>query len=80
MQAFDIGQCHCSSRYTDPWGRSRHEMDGFEWTPFDRVLRRSARHLGVLLTQTLSLPVLLARLQGGAGAAAVPRFAPRSAV
>ncbi len=54
---------HCSSHYTDSWGRSRPEMDGFEWTPLDWVQRRCARHMGELLGQTLSLPGLLARLQ-----------------
>ena len=54
---------HCDSHYTDSWGRSRPEMDGFEWTPIDRVQRRCARHMGELLGQTLSLPGLLARLQ-----------------
>lgn len=60
---FDAGLCHCSSRYTDGWGRQRPEMDGFEWTPFARVLRRSARHLGELLTQRLPLDALQARLR-----------------
>ncbi len=76
---FDAALCHCSSRYTDNWGRQRPEMDGFEWTPFDRVLRRSARHMGEVLTHRLSLPALLAQLQAGPvdGLAVVPRFAPR---
>ena len=55
--------CRCSSHFDDPWGRSRPEMDGFEWTPFDRVTRRCAHRMGGVLTQTLSLPALLARLQ-----------------
>lgn len=79
MAPFDAALCHCSSRYTDPWGRQRPEMDGFEWTPFGRVLRRSARHLGELLTQRLSLPALLTRLQAAGGAAAAPRLAARHA-
>ncbi|MDT7837695.1 NUDIX hydrolase [Aquabacterium sp. OR-4] len=77
VQAFDATLCHCSSRYTDSWGRQRDEMDGFEWTPFDRVVRRSARHLGELLTQTVSLPALLARLQHSGPAATSPRLLPR---
>ena len=80
VPAFDVGLCHCSSRYTDAWGRQRQEMDGFEWTPFDRVLRRSARHLGLLLTQTLSLPGLLARLQAAPHPPAAPRWLPRAPV
>ena len=62
---FDAAGCHCDSHYTDAWGRDRPEMDGFEWTPFDRVHRRCARHMAELLTQSLSLPALLARLQAG---------------
>ena len=62
VERFDTRACHCDSHYTDTWGQQRPEMDGFEWTPFDRVLRRCARHMGQLLTQTLSLPALLARL------------------
>ena len=65
LQRIDAATCHCASHYTDAWGRSRPEMDGFEWTRFDRVQRRCARHMGALLGQTLSLPALLARLQLG---------------
>ena len=63
VQRINPATLHCDSHYTDSWGRSRPEMDGFEWTPFDRVQRRCARHMGELLGQTLSLPGLLARLQ-----------------
>jgi 8-oxo-dGTP pyrophosphatase MutT (NUDIX family) len=62
-ERFDAAQCHCHSHYTDGLGRRRPEMDGFAWTPFDRVQRRCARHLGELLTRTLALPALLAQLQ-----------------
>ena len=68
LRRIDPATCHCASHYTDAWGRSRPEMDGFEWTSFDRVPRRCARHMGALLGQTLSLPALLARLQAGAQA------------
>ena len=64
-ERFDIATCHCDSHYIDHWGRDRPEMDGFEWTPFHRVLRRCARHMGEVLTRALSLPSLLARLQAG---------------
>ncbi len=63
VQRIDTATLHCDSHYTDSWGRSRPEMDGFEWTPFERVQRRCARHMGELLGQTLSLPGLLAQLQ-----------------
>jgi putative (di)nucleoside polyphosphate hydrolase len=61
-ERFDIAGCHCDSHYTDHLGRRRPEMDGFEWTPFDRVKRRCARQLGELLTRTVLLPELLAEL------------------
>lgn len=76
---FEVAQCHCSSRYTDAWGRQRYEMDDFEWTPFSRVLRRSARHMGELLTQAFSLPALLARLQSAGAPAVAARFVPPQA-
>ena len=62
-ERFDAASCHCDSHYTDTFGRRRPEMDGFEWVRFDRVQRRCARHLGELLTRTLSLATLLGELQ-----------------
>jgi hypothetical protein len=62
-ERFSIATCHCDSHYADPWGRNRPEMDDFEWVPFSRVHRRCARHMAGVLTQTLSLPALLKRLQ-----------------
>lgn len=59
----DAADCRCSSHFTDLWGRRRPEMDAFEWTAFDRVPRRCARRMAALLTNTLSLPRLLQRLQ-----------------
>ena len=65
---FDTASCHCASHYTDGWGRDRPEMDGFEWTRFDRVHRRCARHMIEVLTQRLSLPAVLGRLQAAEAA------------
>ncbi len=62
-ERFDTAQCHCDSHYSDPWGRNRPEMDAFEWTRFDRVHRRCARHMGEVLTQKLQLGAVLARLE-----------------
>lgn len=67
----DAAACHCRSHFTDAWGRQRPEMDAFEWTAFARVPRRCARRMAELLTQTLSLPQLLQRLQQRAPSAAV---------
>jgi 8-oxo-dGTP pyrophosphatase MutT (NUDIX family) len=61
-ERFDPAICRCDSHYTDSWGRGRPEMDAWEWTPFARVPRRCARHMIEVLTQTLSLTALLARL------------------
>jgi len=74
-ERFDASACRCSSHFTDLWGRRRLEMDGFEWTAFERVPRRCARRMGTLLTQTLSLPKLQAQLQqrGRMSAARLPR-------
>jgi 8-oxo-dGTP pyrophosphatase MutT (NUDIX family) len=63
VDGVDAGACHCSSHFTDVWGRRRPEMDGFEWTAFARLHRRCARRMGELLVQTLSLPHVLQRLQ-----------------
>jgi len=62
-ERFDVRQCNCASHFTNLWGRSRPEMDGYEWVPFERVQRRCARRMGALLTQTLSLPRVLQQLQ-----------------
>jgi putative (di)nucleoside polyphosphate hydrolase len=59
VHGIDARDCHCSSHFTDIWGRQRPEMDAFAWTPFERVHRRCARRMGVLLTQALSLPRVL---------------------
>ena len=61
-ERFEASRCRCTSHYADGWGRMRPEMDGFEWTPFDRVRLRCARHLGELLSESISLPLLLRRL------------------
>ncbi len=70
VDRFGPSTCHCASHYRDPWGRHRPEMDGYEWTRFDRVARRCARHMSVLLGQTLSLRDLLLQLQAADPAAA----------
>jgi 8-oxo-dGTP pyrophosphatase MutT (NUDIX family) len=62
VDGIDARDCHCSSHFTDLWGRDRPEMDAFEWTAFERVHRRCARRMGTLLTQTLSLPRVLTLL------------------
>ena len=71
-ERFDASACHCSSQFTDLWGRKRPEMDAYEWTAFERVHRRCARRMAALLTQGVSLPNVLQRLlqrEAPAGAA-----------
>ena len=63
VDGVDVRDCHCSSHFTDVWGRQRPEMDAFAWTAFERVHRRCARRMAALLTQTLSLPEVLHRLR-----------------
>jgi putative (di)nucleoside polyphosphate hydrolase len=75
----DTRDCHCSSHFTDLWGRSRPEMDAYEWTAFARVHRRCARRMAALLTTELSLPrVLQLLLQRDAAAPAHRAAAPPS--
>ena len=61
-ERFDPASCHCDSHYADHWGRDKPEMDCFEWTPFERVHRRCARHMVEVLTDRLSLPSVLDKL------------------
>ena len=63
VDGIDAADCHCSSHFTDLWGRRRPEMDAFEWIAFERVSRRCAPRMTALLTRTLSLPQVLRRLQ-----------------
>jgi putative (di)nucleoside polyphosphate hydrolase len=62
-ERFDPRQCHCSSHFTDLWGRRRPEMDAYEWIAFERLPWRCARRMAEVLTQRLSLPKLLQQLQ-----------------
>lgn len=64
----------CRSQFVDVWGRRRPEMDAYRWTAFERVARRCAPRMGRLLTDTVSLPLLLQQLSGRVDA---PRDAPR---
>ena len=69
-ERIDPRQCHCSSHFTDLWGRRRPEMDAYEWITFERVHRRCARRMAEVLTQRLSLPRVLQQLQQRATATA----------
>lgn len=66
-ERFDIARCVCVSHFRDVWGRLRPEMDAFAWIPFERVPRRCARQMALLLTQKLPLPEVLLRLQAQHG-------------
>ena len=62
-ERFDTARCHCRTQFQDRFGRMRPEMDGYAWTPFAGVAARCAPNMARLLTQRLSLPDVLARLQ-----------------
>jgi 8-oxo-dGTP pyrophosphatase MutT (NUDIX family) len=62
-ERFDAARCRCRSRFHDRHGRLVPEMDRYAWTSFTTVTDRCAPAMGKLLTVTLSLPDLLARLQ-----------------
>ena len=62
IEPFNAADCRCTSHYLDHWGRSRPEMDGFEWTRLAKVPVRCARNMSELLGRTLSLPDLMLRL------------------
>ena len=74
-ERFDAGRCRCHTRFRDRHGRLVPEMDRHAWTSFTEVPDRCAPALGKLLTVTLSLPDLLARLQAG-GRIAEPQWVP----
>lgn len=62
LERLDTGLFTCSSQYRDQRGRMRPEMDAFRWTPFAEVPKRCAKSLSTVLTQNLSLLVLLEQL------------------
>jgi 8-oxo-dGTP pyrophosphatase MutT (NUDIX family) len=62
LERLATGLLTCSSQYRDQRGRMRPEMDAFRWTPFAEVPARCAKSLSTVLTQNLSLPVLMEKL------------------
>ncbi len=61
-ERIDLAQCVCSTFFRDARGRLRPEMDAYAWVPFDRVGERCAKNLAALLTKTISLHEVSARL------------------
>ncbi len=61
-ERFDAARCRCSSHYVDGWGRRRPEMDGFGWFAFAHLREHCARHMGDLLSESISLPGLVRQL------------------
>jgi putative (di)nucleoside polyphosphate hydrolase len=61
-ERFDVAACRCTSFFVDARGRERPEVDGFEWTPFDRVFERTGKSLAALLRGRVPLHDLLKRL------------------
>jgi 8-oxo-dGTP pyrophosphatase MutT (NUDIX family) len=62
LERVDTGLFSGSSQYRDRWGRIRPEMDAFRWTPFSEIPTRCAKSLCTVLTQSVSLTILLAQL------------------
>jgi 8-oxo-dGTP pyrophosphatase MutT (NUDIX family) len=67
MDRIDVSQCTCTSLFRDPRGHMRPEMDAFEWTAFERVPARCARNMARVLTVSVSLDDVLARLTSNGG-------------
>ncbi len=63
----DPARCSCSTQFRDARGRLVPEMDGYAWVAFDEVPRRCAKNMTTLLTRTLSLHEVSARLGDGRG-------------
>jgi 8-oxo-dGTP pyrophosphatase MutT (NUDIX family) len=70
LARIDPGRLTCESRFTDSRGERQPEMDGFGWFPFAQVAARATPRMAAVLTQRLSLPELLRRLQARARLAA----------
>jgi putative (di)nucleoside polyphosphate hydrolase len=55
----------CTSHFLDRTGRSRPEIDGYAWVPFDQVQRRCAKNMARVLTESLSLDAVADRMKRG---------------
>jgi len=62
-ERFDPARCSCSTRFRNARGRLVPEMDGYAWVSFDDVPRRCAKNMTTLLTRSLSLRDVSARLR-----------------
>lgn len=65
-ERLDLAACRCSTHFVDRFGRTRPEMDAFEWVRFEAVPKRVGKSLAALLTGALDLPDVLAALQARA--------------
>ena len=61
-ERFDLAACRCTSFFVDGRGRERPEVDGFDWTPFEKVPERTGKSLATLLRQRVRLDEVLQRL------------------
>jgi len=62
IERIDTAQCVCTTRFRDAYGRSRPEMDAFDWVAFAGVAERCGKSMVALLTQKISLPLVLQQL------------------
>jgi 8-oxo-dGTP pyrophosphatase MutT (NUDIX family) len=60
--------CRCVTEFVDRFGRSRPEMDAFEWVPFADLGGRCGQSLLMVLTRRLNLPAVEAALVARAAA------------
>ena len=59
----DPSNLRCDSVFTDRHGRTRPEVDAFDWVPPHQLRRRCAPRLVEVLTQRIDLPGVLHRLK-----------------
>jgi inositol-phosphate phosphatase / L-galactose 1-phosphate phosphatase / histidinol-phosphatase len=70
LERIDPKSLVCTSTFRDVRGRLCPEIDAFEWTPFERVPERCARNMARVLTESISLPAVLASLLDDPGGSA----------
>jgi 8-oxo-dGTP pyrophosphatase MutT (NUDIX family) len=62
----DAATLVCTALFRDRHGRMRPEIDAFAWVPAELVAARCAPALATVLTRSVRLPAVLARLLGDA--------------
>ncbi|HLL11301.1 MAG TPA: NUDIX hydrolase, partial [Rubrivivax sp.] len=60
VEGLEATDCVCTSYFRDSQGRSRPEMDGFRWVPWEQVPRYCGRSMATVLA-TLEPAAIVAR-------------------